>query len=97
MRNIELSLNFKRDLRRLSGGMYRSAVVRPDGELWQVVDILAEDGQLPQKYRDHQLKGKRRGYRECHVNPDLLLVYAHIGLNRLLLDRLGSHAEIFGL
>lgn len=50
---------------------------------------------LPEKYRDHALIGNWKGFRECHIKPDLLLIYEkqdHI----IQLVRLGSHAELFG-
>lgn len=97
MRNIELAASFKRDLRRLSGGIYRRLIVRPDGEVWQVADALTEDKQLPPKYRDHMLQGEWEGSRDCHIRPDLVLVYTYVGKYILRLERLESHAKIFGM
>ncbi|WP_156956469.1 type II toxin-antitoxin system YafQ family toxin [Stenoxybacter acetivorans] len=55
---------------------------------------LIHDIPLTEKYRDHQLTGNLKDYRECHVKPDLLLVYAKRG-NELHLARLGTHSELF--
>ncbi|NDF93162.1 MAG: type II toxin-antitoxin system YafQ family toxin, partial [Actinobacteria bacterium] len=62
----------------------------------RVIDLLLEDQVLPSKYRDHALIGNYQNTRECHVKPDLLLVYFKRGNNLLFLVRLGSHSEIFG-
>lgn len=45
---------------------------------------------------DHDLTGDWIGYRECHIKPDLLLIYRKVGDDMLILARLGSHSELFG-
>ena len=97
MREIRERTRFLRDLRRLSRGRYRNLLIKPDGELWEVARNLANDITLPQKYRDHPLHGDKDGSRECHIRPDLLLVYKYEGDYLILLEMLGSHAELFGL
>ena len=97
MRKVQERNQFKRDLRRLGRGIYRSLLVRPEGELWQVVRTLANDIPLPPKYKDHPLHGDKEGSRDCHIRPDLVLVYKYEGDTLLLLEMLGSHSEIFGL
>ncbi|MGA9070320.1 MAG: type II toxin-antitoxin system YafQ family toxin [Terracidiphilus sp.] len=57
---------------------------------------LANDQPLEQRLRDHDLSGDWSGYRECHVKPDLLLIYRKAEDNSLRLARLGSHSELFG-
>jgi mRNA interferase YafQ len=57
---------------------------------------LISNEDLPGKYRDHSLSGDWSGYRECHVKPDLLLIYSKPDEDTLLLVRLGSHSELFG-
>ena len=96
MRIVEQRSRFRRDYRRKSGGIYRP-VIAVGGELWEVVDALAEDIRLPEAYHDHVLHGGYEGCRECHVRPDLLLVYRYVGDDVLMLERLGSHAELFGM
>jgi len=49
---------------------------------------------LDEKYKDHMLKGEYASFRECHVKPDLLLVYK-IDSNVLKLVEIGSHSELF--
>jgi len=49
---------------------------------------------LPPKYRDHRLSGRWRKHRECHITPDWLLIYRIQG-DDLILERTGSHSELF--
>jgi len=65
-------------------------------KLFDVVNILAEGGILEAKYRDHDLSGEYKGTRECHVEPDWLLVYEiQNDVLVLMLYRLGTHSELF--
>ena len=89
MRNLILSNEFKKDLKRISrGGRYD---IR---DIEHVRNMLREDIELPDKYRDHQLKGEWKGYRECHIKPDWLLIYYKRN-NDLIMVRTGSHSELF--
>lgn len=54
-----------------------------------------EDEKLEFKYKDHQLCGKYESFRDCHVAPDVLLIYKKIGKDTLVLERIGSHAQLF--
>lgn len=66
------------------------------GKLFEVIDILANGETLDAKYKDHSLTGNYRGTRECHVEPDWLLIYEIRGdVLVLMLYRLGSHSELF--
>ncbi len=67
-----------------------------DNELVPVLKVLVADQPLAPRYRDHDLTGDWIGYRECHLKPDLLLIYRKDGDNLLILARLGSHSELFG-
>ena len=68
----------------------------PMSELYTLVDLLAGGNPLSVKYKDHALKGEYKGYRECHINPDWLLVYKKNEKDLvLLLLRTGSHADLF--
>ncbi|MCL2433604.1 MAG: type II toxin-antitoxin system YafQ family toxin [Clostridia bacterium] len=62
----------------------------------KIIDLLADDKQLPVKHRDHALQGNWKGHRECHVMPDWLLVYRKLNDGELLLilARLASHGEL---
>jgi mRNA interferase YafQ len=61
-----------------------------------VVELLLSGQVLPEKNRDHALSGDWVGYRECHIKPDLLLIYRKPDADTLRLARLGSHSELFG-
>jgi len=94
MRAIERSSAFKRDFKRVKAApRHRNEL---DSLLSTVVARLASDQALPNKYRDHGLSGDWAGYRECHIKPDLLLIYGKSGTDTLRLARLGSHSELFG-
>jgi mRNA interferase YafQ len=93
MRTIERSSVFKRDYKREAKGQYRNTF---DDSLTAVLLALASDRQLEPRYRDHDLSGDWAGYRECHVKPDLLLIYRKSADDLLRLARLGSHSELFG-
>lgn len=62
-----------------------------------VIDIIASGKTLDQKYKDHQLKGKLKNFRDCHVKNDLVLIYK-LDKNILILTAvdLGSHSNLFG-
>jgi mRNA interferase YafQ len=65
-------------------------------QLFEVVNILAEGGTLDARYRDHDLSGNYKGTRECHIEPDWLLVYEiKDEVLVLMLYRLGTHSELF--
>jgi mRNA interferase YafQ len=65
--------------------------------LAKVINTLAEGENLPVKYKDHALKGKWSGRRECHVLPNWLLVYQKTETTLVLdLFRTGTHSDIFG-
>jgi len=67
-------------------------------ELKEVVDTLAKGTKLDSKYKDHQLKGNMKDYRECHIKPDWLLVYRmHEDELILALVETGSHADLFNM
>lgn len=76
--------------------MYHNLLVK-GGEFDRVVLTLANNITLVPKYKDHPLHGEWDGSRECHIRPDLLLVYRYEGDELILLQMLGSHSEIFGL
>jgi len=59
-----------------------------------VIVLLAQVRTLPAKYKDHQLKGVYKDCRECHVEPDWLLIY-RVEANILQLIRTGSHSDLF--
>lgn len=88
MREIVSTSQFKRDYKK------RSRESGLDDLLTTVIDKLVVGDPLPSKFRDHTLKGGYAGCRECHLKPDLLLIYVQTG-DELRLIRLGSHSDLF--
>ena len=65
-------------------------------KLYAVVEKLAEGERLEAKFRDHSLSDNYNSCRECHIEPDWLLIYEIIdGVLVLMLNRTGSHSELF--
>lgn len=96
MRKIEITTAFKRDFKRESKGPHRDIL---DTDLKQIIELLAGDMPLPAKHRDHALTGNWKDYRDCHVKPDLVLIYRRFDADtekrpRLVLARIGSHSEL---
>lgn len=64
--------------------------------LFKVVDLLSEGKELEPKFKDHKLSGSYEGKRECHIEPDFLLIYQILAKEIvLLLVRVGTHSELF--
>ena len=96
MRHAKPSSKFRRDVKHVRGGIY-GGLLSHGGEVDKVIRMLEACIPLPPKYRDHPLQGEWAGSRECHIKPDLLLIYTREGDDVLMLERLGSHAELFGM
>lgn len=94
MRTIELASAFKRDYKHVKATPDHSKDI--DILLPAVLAMLLIDEPLPAHHRDHALRGNWSGYRECHIKPDLLLIYRKPDAATLRLARLGSHSELFG-
>ena len=72
MRTIKYTSRFKRDYRREKSGVLGKKL---DTLLMEVVDLLATDHPLPRRHVDHQLPGEWMYHRDCHIRPDLVLIY----------------------
>ena len=79
-------------------GSQTRETTRPGRQLLkEAISILATGGALPERYRDHALTGNLSGFRECHILPDLLLVYLmEEDVLVLTLVRTGTHSDLFG-
>lgn len=89
MKTIRHTTRFKKDYRR-----ERKTDPRLDTALRAVVGMLVSGAALPEKFRDHPLAGQWKDYRDCHVRPDLVLVY-RVTADEVELVRLGSHSDLF--
>ncbi|MDZ5288336.1 HP0892 family type II toxin-antitoxin system mRNA interferase toxin [Helicobacter pylori] len=85
---IETSKKFDKDLKILVKNGFDLKL------LYKVVENLAKEQPLAPKYKDHPLKSGLKDFRECHIKPDVLLVYL-VKDDELILLRLGSHSELF--
>jgi mRNA interferase YafQ len=86
MKQIELTNQFKRDAKK-----HFLDFLTPE---WaEVLNCLLNGLTLPEKYRDHPLKGNLKGFRDCHIKPDLVLLYT-ISDDCIHLIRIGSHSEL---
>jgi len=94
MRTINWSSEFKKDYRRIKKNSHYS---NKDVEqlLETVAELLSKGEPLPENCRDHLLSGNWKGYRECHLKPDLLLIYKTEGQDTLRFARIGSHSKLF--
>ncbi len=63
-------------------------------KLKAVITLLASGGALPPEYLDHPLKGNFKGCRDCHIEPDWLLIYRRDD-DTLYLERTGTHTDLF--
>lgn len=91
MRRIERTGQFKRDYKREARGPHRTTRAR---DFVEVLRMLAYDEPLAGKQRDHALTGEWQDHRDCHIKPDLVLIYRKPGGGVLQLVRLGSHSEL---
>jgi mRNA interferase YafQ len=91
MRTIERTGQFKRDYKRETKGPHRETL---ESDFIAVVTALANDQPLAEKHRDHALTGDWKDYRDCHIKPDLVLIYRKPDDALLQLVRLGSHSEL---
>ena len=88
MRTPGYTTQFERDLRL----MQRRG--KDTGKLKTILTALINEEPLPERQRDHPLVGNYKGRRECHIEPDWLLIYKLIN-NEIIFERTGSHGDLF--
>ncbi len=86
--NIHYTSQFKKDYKRISKQN------KDVSKLRTVIEKLVAGKILEPKYKDHQLSGNWKGHRDCHIEPDWILIY-RITSDDLYLERTGSHSELF--
>jgi len=86
---LKITSQFKKDLKRIQN--------KPDKiiHLKEVLQLLEEEGMLPEKYKPHKLVGDYAGFMEFHIENDLLLIWLDPEENIIKLVRLGTHSELF--
>lgn len=91
MRMINRTTQFKRDYKReKKSGCHKKL----DHDLLSIVKLLAADKPLEYRHHDHSLIGEWNDHRDCHIKPDLVLIYRKPDDDSLELIRLGSHSEL---
>jgi len=91
MRTIEYTGQFKRDYKREAKGIHKKTLVE---DLNDALKLLIADKKPPEKYYDHSLVGDWKDHRDCHIKPDLVLIYRKPDETTLQLVRLGSHSQL---
>ena len=91
MRTVKHTSRFRRDYKREKAGRHKRYL---DAELLKTVNMLAKDERLPRRYFDHPLSSQWSDHRDCHIRPDLILIYRKPDETSLELVRLGSHSEL---
>ena len=91
MRTVKYTGRFRRDYRREKAGRHRRYL---DTALLEAVTLLAGAEALPRRFFDHALGGEWSDHRDCHIRPDLVLIYRKPDETTLELVRLGSHSEL---
>ena len=88
MKHLDLSGRFRRDLKRVVKRRWDQS------KLDAIITLLRADEPLPLSARPHRLTGDWKGYWECHVGPDWLLIYKNFD-EEVRLARTGTHADLF--
>lgn len=82
--------SFERDYKKIKKRGYDLTLLK------KVITLLSEGTPLPKKYREHTLKGNYKGYTECHILPDWLLIYKiEKEVMIISLARTGTHSDLF--
>lgn len=89
MLELEYSSQFKKDFKKIAKLPIPDVI-----EVGHVIKQVQLSAQLLEKYVDHPLSGNWQGYRDCHVKPDLVLIYK-VDKVKLRLARIGTHSELF--
>jgi addiction module toxin component, yafQ family len=87
---ISFTKDYKRDLKRLAN----QPEILLSAEMIDAMHHLLNGKNLPEKYKDHALSGNWKGFRDCHIKNDLVLIY-HVNNEGLTLVRLNTHSEVF--
>ena len=89
MYTLKITSQFKKDLKRIQNNPNKIK------HLKEVLELLEQDGALPERFKPHKLIGEYAGFMECHVENDLLLIWLDPEEHIIKLVRLGTHSELF--
>ena len=90
MLKVQYTSRFKKDYKLIKKRKYNIQ------KLKDVITVLCNCESLPQKFKDHELSGRYSGFRECHIEPDWLLIYKISDDTLILtLTRTGTHSDLF--
>jgi len=89
MHSLEYSTQFKKDFKKITKRSIPDIV-----EVGRIISMLQRDEPLEDRHVDHPLAGNWQGFRDCHIKPDLVLIY-RVNDGMLQLARIGSHSELF--
>lgn len=94
MYELAFARSFRKSIKRLVQSKDHKVV---KDRLEAIIEIIRQRKILDRRYKDHSLQGEYLGYRECHIKPDVLLLY-EVDESRLLITlvNIGSHSELFG-
>ncbi|WP_071058036.1 type II toxin-antitoxin system YafQ family toxin [Pelistega sp. MC2] len=92
MREVIFTSRFKKDFKREKSSEHR--LFLNSNEFTNVLTLLRTDTPLAEKYCDHAMKGQFKGLRNCHLRPDLVLLYELPDKNTVVLVRMGSHSQL---
>ena len=99
MRKIECSKQFNKSWQSFKKSGQKN-IQKAKTNLKEILDYLQNGEGLPDKYYDHTLKGDKKNYRDCHVLPDLVLIYSikedEDGTETIYLAKIGTHSDLYG-
>ena len=88
MRQPSFTRQFEKDLKRMGKRGKELSKIK------EVMTLLIAEEQLAERYRDHALIGNYKGRRECHIEPNWLLIYKLAG-DEIIFERTGTHSDLF--
>ena len=89
---VKYSNNFQKSFKKLL-----KQDVELERDFKKVLDILIEGKKLPEKYRDHKLKGDLEGFYDFHLRHDLVVIRYYINIeNKIIFHQIGTHSQVFG-
>ena len=91
MKILKLTGQFKKDLKKYQNNPHKLDALE------RVINFLRETGTVPNKYKPHFIIGEYKGYMECHIENDYLLIWLDETIDIIKLVRLGTHSELFGI